>query len=166
MCRLGIFSNLLHGVGAPLVGRQELIDSLGVTGRDGVLLSEVSLLNNRVRELSQSAHFPMMTLNKWVTYLEKLGGVSVKMISLSLGHDPSVQLSDLVVLASLTLVGPVTSSTDYVRGGLVRCLSDRLADERRCGRGRVGRLIAVWELPLSALLYLESCGKKMGEGLT
>lgn len=61
--------------------------------------------------------------------LQELGGVSVQVVSLGLGHDPSVQLPDLVVLASLAFVGPVTSSTDDIRCGLVWCLGNRLADK-------------------------------------
>lgn len=51
MSRLGVLGYLTHGVGTPLVGRKQLVDCLGVVGRDGVLLSEVALLNDRVGEL-------------------------------------------------------------------------------------------------------------------
>jgi hypothetical protein len=64
-------------------------------------------------------------------------------------HHPKIQFSDLVVLASLAFVGPMTPSADDVRGGLVRRFSDRLSDKGGSGRGRVGRLVAVWELLLS-----------------
>lgn len=68
------------------------------------------------------------------------------MIPLSLGHDSCVQLSDLVVLARLALVGPVAPSTDDVRSSLIRCLSDRWTGKVWSGRSRVGRLVAVWEI--------------------
>lgn len=52
MCLLGILCDLLHGVGSPFVGWQELVNCLGVVGGDGILLSEVSLLDDRVGELN------------------------------------------------------------------------------------------------------------------
>ena len=71
------------------------------------------------------------------------------MSPLGRGHDPKVEFSDLVVLASLAFVGPMTPSADDVRGGLVGRFGDRLADKGGSGRGRVGGLVAVWELLLS-----------------
>ena len=55
------------------------------------------------------------------THGKELGGIVVQVIPLSLSHDSSIEFPNLIVLASLALVGPMRPSTDDVGGGLVGC---------------------------------------------
>lgn len=48
---LGVLSNLSHGVLSPLVGWQGIINCLSVFGSNSILLSEISLLDDRVGKL-------------------------------------------------------------------------------------------------------------------
>ncbi len=68
------------------------------------------------------------------------------MIPLLRGHDPSVKLADLVILASLALVGPVALAGDDVAGSLVRRFSHRVTRKAWCAGRRVGRVVAIGEL--------------------
>jgi hypothetical protein len=54
MSSLGVLCHLLHGISTPLVGGHEVVDRLSIVRRNGILLSEVALLDNRVGKLKVS----------------------------------------------------------------------------------------------------------------
>lgn len=129
MSGLGVLSNLSHGVLSPLVGWQGIINCLSVFGSNSILLSEISLLDDRVGKLLVR----LMSGDKRKTHGKELGGIVMQVIPLSLSHDSSIEFPNLIVLASLALVGPMRPSTDDIGGGLVRCLRYRFT--REGGRG-------------------------------
>jgi len=51
MSGLGVLSNLSHSVLSPLVGWQGIINCLSVFGSNSILLSEISLLDDRIGKL-------------------------------------------------------------------------------------------------------------------
>jgi len=51
MSGLGVLGNLSHGVLSPLVGWQGIVNRLSVFGSNSILLSEISLLDDRVGKL-------------------------------------------------------------------------------------------------------------------
>lgn len=83
------------------------------------------------------------------THHKQLCGVAVQMVSLHVRHNPRVQLTNLVVLAGLSLVLPVTLARDNVAGGLEWSLGSGRR-ESGCARSGIGRLVAVWELMMSS----------------
>jgi len=47
----------------------------------------------------------------------------MEMIPLFLGHDPSIELPDLIILANLSFVGPMRSPRNDIGSSLVRSFS-------------------------------------------
>lgn len=70
----------------------------------------------------------------------------MEMLPLLGRHNPCVELTNLVVLAGIALVIPVTLTRDNIAGGLPRRFGNGLASESWCARSWVDRGVAVWEL--------------------
>jgi hypothetical protein len=81
-------------------------------------------LNDRVGKLlSAFLFYPETKRKKEKTYGKKLGGIVMEMIPLFFGHDPSIQFPDLIILANLSLMGPMRSPRNDVGSSLVRSFS-------------------------------------------